>query len=62
MESLKGEPMLWKFALYFNHCVLQENSITENISMDISHPHSIKNIIIFDVSNGVNVRFLHRIF
>ena len=36
MKSVEGEPMLWKFALYFNQCVLQEDSITENISMDIS--------------------------
>ena len=36
MEIFKGERMLLKFALYFNKCVLQEDSITENISMDIS--------------------------
>ena len=35
MKIFKGEPMLWKFALYFNLSVLQEHSITENISMDI---------------------------
>ena len=34
----KGEPMLGKFAFYFNKCVLEEeeDSIIENISMDIS--------------------------
>ena len=36
MESFVGKPMLWKFALYFNKCVCQEDSIAENISMDIS--------------------------
>ena len=35
MESFTGEQLLWKFALYFNQCVLQENSIFENIFIDI---------------------------
>ena len=35
MESFKGKPFFFKFALYFNQCVLQKDSITENISMDI---------------------------
>ena len=36
MESFVGKPMLWKFDLYFNQCVLQEDSITQSISMEIS--------------------------
>ena len=36
MEGFKGEPMLWKFALYFYLCVLKEDSVTENFNMDIS--------------------------
>ena len=36
MESFRGKPIFWKFALYSNQCVLQEHSITANISMDIS--------------------------
>ena len=61
MESVKGEPMLWKFALYSLSCVLQEDSITENISMDISSSQFYQNTITFDVSNGVNVRFVHHV-
>ena len=36
MENFKGEPIQMKFDLYFNQCVLQEDSTTENISLDIS--------------------------
>ena len=43
MESFNGKPMLWKFALYFNACVLQENSITENISLAISSSQFYQN-------------------
>ena len=35
MEIFKGEPILWKFAPHFNWFFLQEDSITENISMGI---------------------------
>ena len=35
MGSFTGEPMLWKFALNLNQYVFRENSITENISIDI---------------------------
>ena len=36
MGIFKGEPMLWKFALYFSQYVLQEDSTTDNISLNIS--------------------------
>ena len=56
------DPMLWKFVLYFNWCVLQEDSTNKIISVDISASQfNEKNTMIFDVSNGINVRFVHRV-
>ena len=61
MESFRGKYMLWKFALYSNQCYLQEDSITEKFPWIFPHPNFIKNTITLDVSNGVIVRFVHRV-
>ena len=56
--------MLWKFALYFNQCVFQEDSRSlslKTFSWIFPRPNFIKNTTTFDVSNGVNVRFVHRV-
>ena len=38
--SMDGEPKPRKFAIYFNHFVLQEESVTENIFVDVSSSQS----------------------
>ena len=45
MYNVKGKPMLWKFALYINYCVFQEDNTTENISMHISSSQFYKHTI-----------------
>ena len=46
MEIFEGEPILRKFALYFNLCVLQEDSTTKNISMDITSSQFYQKILL----------------
>ena len=68
MEDFNTEAMLYEFILCLNQFVFREESTTENIFLIFPHPFFIKNIIIFDVSNDVNVRFagrvllMHRVF
>ena len=62
IENFKGEQILWKFAIYFNWCVLQKHNTNENISADMCPSQFyLKNTITFDLSDDVDARFVHRV-
>ena len=60
MENLKGKPMLWNMPFVPTNVSVSETVPLKTFPWMFPDPHFIKNIIIFDVSNGVYVRFVHR--
>ena len=61
MRNFSVETLLWQFALDFSNGVIHEDSTTENNSVDISSSQFYQRYYRIWLSNGVNVRFLHRI-
>ena len=53
--------MLWKFALYSINVSARKTVSLKTFPWIFPHPIFIKNLMTFDVSNSVNVRFVHRV-